>query len=92
MSAQDGRWKSVKETAEHFRVGRDTVYARCKSGAWPHHRTGTHASAAIRFSSEDWDTIALLMRAPTPVIAAAAVPSEAQLARAARRLQKSLAA
>lgn len=92
MSAADGRWKSVAQTAAHFGVGSKKVYANCKSGAWPHHRTGAHLRAAIRFSPEDWDTIALLMRAPTPAIAATAAPSEAQLARAARRLERSLAA
>ncbi len=92
MNAPDGAWKSVAETAEHFRVGRKTVYANCKSKAWPHHRTGTHIRAAIRFSPEDWDTIALLMRAPTQVLAVSAAPTEAQIARGLRRMNAARAA
>jgi len=92
MSRDDSQWKTVAETAAHFRVGRKTVYAKCKSKAWPHHRTGTHIRAAIRFSPEDWDTIALLMRAPTQVLAVSTAPTAAQLARAARRLNPARAA
>jgi len=92
VSAQDECWKSVEETAAHFRVGRKKVYANCKAMVWPHHRAGTHIRAAIRFSPEDWDTIALLMRASTTVVAVSTAPSDAQIARGLRRMNPARAA
>lgn len=82
-----GRWRSVAETAEHFNVGHKKVYRNCKSGKWPHHRTGEHVRAAIRFSPEDWDAIERLMRAPN-VAATAPEVTFAQFERGMHRLNR----
>lgn len=86
------RWRSVKETARRFGVGRNKVYANCKSGAWPHHRTGTHVRAAIRFSAQDWREIDDLLRPTNSPVAIPSAPTVAQLQRGVRRRLKSSAA
>lgn len=88
MTAEDPtRWRTVAETAEHFNIGRNKVYENCKSGQWPCHRAGTHANSAIRFSPEDWQEIADLMR-PASAVAARVVrgPSRSKRQRGLQRL------
>lgn len=90
MSADEGAWRTVAETAAHFKVSRKKVYAQCKPGAksrWPHHRTGDHVRAAIRFSPQDWAQIDLLMRADVPAPVVRLAPSEAQIERGLSRLK-----
>ena len=88
IGEDESRWHTVAETAAHFGVGKATVYANCKARTWPHHRTGTHAKAAIRFSPEDWRMIDELLKVPaiTPVIPVG--PSMAQIQRGLRRLNR----
>lgn len=85
----DGRWYTVAETAEHFRVGKNAVYANCRSRTWPHHRVGTHARAAIRFSPEDWRLIDELLKVPPVQPIVPAGPTMAQIKRGLRRLPPS---
>lgn len=88
MSPAEDRWHSVKETAEHFKVGLKKVYGNCKSGAWPHHRAGGHVRSPIRFSPEDWVAIEQSMRPAGCVPAATVEVTFAQLERGRRRLER----
>lgn len=83
----EGRWRNVNETAEHFGVGKGTVYAECAAGRWPHRRVGTYIRAPIRFCPvEDWPVIAELMRPALVTLPVARVPSAAQLDAGMRRM------
>ena len=88
MSGDPGSWHTVAETAAHFKVGRKKVYAQCKAGAWPHHRTGDHIRAAIRFSPRDWDAIDMLMRPAGQVAPVSLQPTDAQFGRGLKRLAR----
>lgn len=86
MSTDETRWHDVAETAKHFDVSKDTVYEACKSGRWPHRRVGTGPRAPIKFSPEDWQEIAELMR-PVSVVAAR-TPRRPALSRIQRGMQR----
>lgn len=81
------RWRTVTETAKHFKIGKNAVYEGCKSGGWPHRRPHKGVRAAILFDpAEDWPVIAELLRPATVRVPAVRVPSTAQLDRGMRRM------
>lgn len=64
------------------------VYAQCQPAAtprWPHHRTGEHIRAAIRFSVQDWAEIDELMRVQVTPAVVCLTPTEAQIERGLAR-------
>lgn len=86
MSADEGRWRSVAETAAHFKVGKNRVYDGVKLEGWPHRRPRKGVRAPILFDpAEDWPVIAELMR-PASVTAPAVRPYSA--ARADRGMKR----
>lgn len=86
MTGDEGRWRDVPETAEHFGVSRKRVYRGVKREGWPHRRSGTHLRAAILFDpAQDWPVIGELLKPPSVPVPAR--PSRAQIERGLRRLK-----
>lgn len=89
MSAVDDptRWRTVTETAKHFKVGKNRVYDGVNKEGWPHRRPHKGVRAPILFDPvQDWPVIAELLRPASVHVPAVQVPSTAQLDRGMRRM------
>lgn len=75
MTGDEQRWRTVAETAAHFKVGKNRVYDGVKHEGWPHRRPRKGVRAPILFDpAEDWPVIAELMR-PASVTVPAVRPA-----------------